>query len=320
MRIKMDLNKLSYIGNGAYCYANSTSMMLAHIGENIPPSTIEVLTGVGLSASLKKKKGSLYFNNQTLFPDLGISKALEILGFESKTRVSDSEDDFPIEQLKKDLEVMPVIIGPVDMGYLSYNPRHKYLKGADHYLFVFNVNDNEISLHDPAGFPFVSLPISDLKKAWKADGIGYKKGFYRYITAVKRVNKPSQDEIYVKTLEYFISLYKEGEEKTSREVWFVGKEAILQVAQKISDKGLTEGELGHFIYFALPLGAKRALDYASFFDYKHKELASIKRKQAQLFGEAHTRAVAKNWSLLEKSFKQLADAEEEFRNSLLKGK
>ncbi|MFC1750358.1 hypothetical protein ACFL2V_16280 [Pseudomonadota bacterium] len=252
--MKMNINKLPYIGNGAYCYANSTSMLLGHIGENVSPSKIEVLTGVGLSASLKKKGGSLYFNNQTLLPDLGISKALEILGFECKNKVSKTEEDFPIDELKKDLVKMPAILGPLDMGYLSYNPRHKYLKGADHYVFAYELKGEEIFLHDPAGFPFVSLSIKDLRNAWKADGIGYKRGYYRYITGVKRVGSPTEREIYNTALDYFRSLYREGKEKTSKAVWFVGKDAILYVAEKVKRDGLTDGEAGHFIYFAFPLG------------------------------------------------------------------
>jgi len=312
-------NKLFYIGNGAYCYANSTSMLLKYIDEDVPPSKIEVLTGVGLSASLKKQNGSLYFNNQTLLPDLGITKALEILGFEYQSKVSKTEEDFPIDELKKNLLKMPAILGPLDMGYLSYNPRHEHLKGADHYVFAYEIKDEEVFLHDPAGFPFVSLPINNLRNAWKADGIGYKKGYYRYITGVKRVNSPTDKQIYNTALDYFRNLYKEGKAKTSKAIWYIGKDAIFRVAEKVKRDGLTEDKLGHFIYFALPLGAKRALDFASFFDYQNEKLAYLKREEAQLFGEAHTRAVEKNWVLLSKALVQLAEVEGKFQIELLRG-
>lgn len=306
-----------YIGNGAYCYANSTSMMLDYLGENIFPSKVEVLTGVGLSASLKKTTGVLYFNNQTLFPDLGISKALEILGFTYKSKVSKTEKDFPIEIIRKDLAKMPAILGPVDMGYLSYNPNHQCLKGADHYVFVYKMDNNEIFLHDPAGFPFVSLSIQNLKKAWKANGIGYKKGYYRYITAVKRINSPTEGELYNTAVNYFKNLYKEGQKETSKKIWLVGKEAILHVVEKIKKNGLAKNEIGHFVYFALPLGAKRALDFASFFAKNDPNLAQLKQEQAKLFGEAQTRCVKKNWILLAKALEKLAEVEEDFRNELL---
>jgi len=244
----MNINKFSYVGNGAYCYANSTSMLLGNIGENVFPSKIEVLTGVGLSASLKKKGGFLYFNNQTLLPDLGISRVLEILGFDCQNKVSKTEENFPIDELKKDLTKMPAILGPVDMGYLSYNPRHKYLKGTDHYVFAYEIKGEEVFLHDPAGFPFVSLSFEDLREAWKANGISYKRGYYRYITDVKRVSSPTEKDMYNTALDYFRSLYSEGKEKTSKAVWLVGKDAIFYVAEKVKRNGLTEDEAIDFLY------------------------------------------------------------------------
>src|SRR5207247_9301948 len=41
---------IPFYGNGPYCYSNATSMLLAGIGEKIPPSEIEVYTAVGLGA------------------------------------------------------------------------------------------------------------------------------------------------------------------------------------------------------------------------------------------------------------------------------
>lgn len=45
-----------YYGNGAYCYANSASMLLSTIGEEISPSLIEVLTGFSLGAAIEPHK------------------------------------------------------------------------------------------------------------------------------------------------------------------------------------------------------------------------------------------------------------------------
>ena len=316
--MKIDINKLPYIGNGAYCYANSTSMLLNYIGENISSSTIEVLTGVGLGASLKKKGGLLYFNNQMLLPDLGISKALAILGFSCDNKVSKKERDFPLDELREDLDKMPIILGPLDMGYLNYNPNNKDLKGVDHYVLAYKIRNEEVYLHDPAGFPFVLLSVSNLRKAWKADRIGYKKGYYRYITSIKRIRTPTEKEIYDTALDFFRNLYIKGEKKTSRTAWFIGQEAILHIAKKTAQQRLANNEIGHFVYFALPLGAKRALDFASFFDYQDKDLASLKRRQAQLFGEAHVRTTEKNWDLLAKVLVLLSETEEDFRKKLLK--
>lgn len=311
------MKNIPYIGNGAYCYADSTSMLLSSIGEDVSSSLIEVLTGVGLSATLKRDGGFLYFNNQTLMPDLGISKALEILGFESRTEVFETEKENPFVQLREDLETGCAILGPLDMSHLVYNPRHKYLKGADHYVLAYKMKNNKVYLHDPAGFPHVFIKKEDLRKSWKAEKISYKKGFYRYITEPKRKEKPSQKDIYNRAIKFFQSIYKTGEENTNKDVWLIGREAIENTAERIRNNNLEKGELEHFIYFALPLGSKRALDFAAFFDQDNKKLAKLKRKQAEKLGFAHTNAKSEDLGPLSDCLNGLAKLEEKFRNKLL---
>ncbi len=71
-----------YIGNGPYCYANSTAMLLATAGDRVDPSLIEVLTGVGLGAFWLDDSKRLISSNPATPPDVGISHALTLLGFE----------------------------------------------------------------------------------------------------------------------------------------------------------------------------------------------------------------------------------------------
>jgi hypothetical protein len=306
-----------YVGNGAYCYANSTSMLLASIGEKISPSLIEVLTGVSMGASLKKENGILYFNNQCLLPDLGITKALDILGFQYKTKVFEEKDSLPTDELKNDLVNGPTVLGPLDMGFLDYNPNYKYLSGADHYVLVYKIDNEKVYLHDPAGFPFVFLSFDQLNKAWRAEKISYHQGAYRYTSAPKRTSSPSDEEIYKQATEFFKSIYKRGEEADIREKWFVGKEAIDTAAGKIRNEGLGEKEINHFVNFVLPLGAKRALDFAAFFEPYSPDLSQLKQKQAVLFGQSQALAMKKDWPALSQTLKLLAEVEEEFRTSLL---
>jgi hypothetical protein len=68
----------NYIGNGAYCYANSASMLLDTVGEKISAESIEVLSGVGLGALWFKEDNMVFFSNGV--PHIGVSKALNILG------------------------------------------------------------------------------------------------------------------------------------------------------------------------------------------------------------------------------------------------
>lgn len=313
----MNTNKLSYIGNGAYCYANSTSMLLASIGEDIPPSQTEVLSGVGLGAFLTQKTNLLFFSNYTAAPDLGISKTLDILGFEYKEEANKAEADFPIEKLKQYLEKSPAILGPLDMSYLIYNPRRPREKGIDHFVLAYAIKNDNIYLHDPAGFPNVALSIDQLKTTWVAKHVPYRRGYYRYWTTPKRASKPTKDEIHNQTIDFFKSRYRTSEELSGKKGVIIGKKAITTCANHIRNGQTSEDEIGQLTYFALPLGARRALDFAAFFDYKDSNLAQLKRHQAKLFGEAHGQAMSKDWLKLADILERLADVEEEFRSILL---
>lgn len=311
-----------YIGNGAYCYANSAAMLLASIGENIEPFLIEVLTGtsIGIAVELDKVKKSLSFDHSpTLLPDLGITRALDILGFTYQTKVFDREEDFPraLDELRKDLAISPAAIGPVVMGHLVYNPEHKYLMDADHFVLVYDIDDNFVYIHDPDKYPHVFLSFEQLKKAWQGEGISYKKGNYRYTFAPKRIENPSNEAIYSRAIGFFKTIYKDGELITEKKKIEIGGEAVRNYASYIKERGLDDKERGHFVYFALPLGAKRALDYFKFFTPHNKKLANLKYKQSVIFGAAHTYATNKDWERLASEFEKLASVEDQFKNELL---
>ena len=298
-------------------------MLLASMDENIEPSLIEVLTGtsIGIAVELDKEKKSLSFDRSpTLLPDLGITKALDILGFTYKTKVFDNEEDFPLafEGLKKDLAVSPAVLGPLVMGHLTYNPDHKYLMDADHFVLVYKIDNNFVYIHDPEKFPHVFLSFEQLKKAWQGEGISYKKGYYRYTFAPKRIESPSRDEIYSRAISFFKTIYQEGEIKAEKRKIEIGGEAVRNYASYIKERGLNDKERWHFVYFALPLGAKRALDYFKFFAPYNKKLADLKYKQSVIFGTAHTYATNNDNGPLASEFEKLAIVEEQFRNELLK--
>ena len=309
-------NFIPYIGNGAYCYANATAMFLSFIKENIAPSTIEVLSGVGLGAFLNKEN-NLFFSNVSNTPDKGISKALDILGFVYREKVKEKEGSAPIRELKKDLKKSPAILGPLNMGYLKYNPGHQRHKGVDHYVLVYALDNEKVELHDPVGFPCVFLPVHQLKLAWKAKDIFYRRGFYRYWTLPRRTESPTEKEIYKRAIKFFKSTYQESVDKASKEKIVIGHKAIITTANRVKRKEILESEITHLAHFALPLGAKRALDFSSFFKQHDRKLAELKYKQAKLFGESHVLVTQKRWTLLRETLKHLAILEEKFRQHLL---
>lgn len=304
---------MKYVGDGPYCYANATSMLLTSIGEDISPSQIEVLSGVGLGAN--KKTGDMFwFDNLGTAPDVGISKALEILGFDCIERARRTAEPFPLQELSKALDQGPAVLGPLELSHLSYLPFDAPL--ADHFVFAFGIDEEEIHLHDPAGYPHVLLPLNHLKSAWKAERIGYRRGHYRYWTAPGRIHHPTEEEIYNQAIGFFRFCYKKTELVAQDENRIIGRDAISSFACQIRCGEVSEHEISHMVFFLFQLGARRALDFAAFFDGHNAELACLKRKQARQFGQCHSFAVGKCFDDLADMLEQLGTVEEEFHIAL----
>lgn len=309
------MNISAYIGNGAYCYANSASMLLCSIDENVPPSLIEVLCGVGLSAFWMEKANLLFFS--FALPDEELGRVFTSLGFECKERIIPKKNPAPIELLKKDLKHSPVLLGPLDMGFLSYNPNHKLLGGSDHFIFVYGYDDKNFYLHDPEKFPCVFISQDQLKKSWESDRIFYGLENYRYWTLPKRIKSPTQKEIFESAILVFRSIYKNCDIKSAKTDWVVGKEAVVKAAARFENEEFNQEEVDHFRYFALPLGARGALDFAAFLKDREPKLSELKSKQARLFGTSHSLVIAEDWKTLSETLRDYAEVEDEFKNLLL---
>ena len=162
----------------------------------------------------------------------------------------------------------------------------------------------------------MSLPLEQLELAWKAERIAYRRGSYQYWTSPTRAHHPSAEEIYEQALQSFRAGYGRAETKAARIHWSVGRDAILACANHVRGGNVSPGEASRMQGFTFHLGARRALDFATFFDFRDGDLATLKRRQATLFGRCHTLAVHKDWPALAGVLQELADVEREFRDVL----
>jgi hypothetical protein len=237
----------------------------------------------------------IYFSSTS--PDIGVSKALEALGFEYVEKAWTEAEAAPFEDLRVDLSGCPAVLGPLDMGYLDYLPYHEDCAGADHYVLAYAMDQDEVYLHDPDGFPHVSLALDQLELAWKAESIGYRRGAYRYWVQPKRARHPTEQEIYDRALESFRTRYRRTEDQAGRAGPAIGRDAILACADHVR-RDAPPSTIGFLTDFAFRLGARRALDYAMFFEPHNGELAALKRSQAELFGRCHVCAMRADWPAL----------------------
>lgn len=303
-----------YIGKIEYCYSNSTAMLLRSIGEQIDPSLIEVMTGMGIGAHMAQDSGALLFDCTE--PDIGISRALRNLGFSFDEANSDNPEHAPFERLRELLQHGPVVLGPLEFAKLIYNPAHVGSADSDHYVLAYDADDTYVYVHDPWGFPCARIPYTDLEKAWRAEAISYKRDYFRYWSNPKRIEQPNNDELYARAIAVCKEVYTTDQEIIERAGKLVGSEAIRKMADEIRKQPLSSWQVSFFVKFSLPLSAKRSLDYAEFFKGRSDILSAIKGQQALLFGLAGTQAVANEGARLADSLDQLAVLEEEFRNEL----
>lgn len=312
---------IPYLGNGDYCYANSTAMLLAASGENVASSRIEALCGVGLGAFWIDGADLIFFSSLATPPDRGISQALGLLGFRFAEKWSQEADPPPLEALRADLVQGPALLGPLDAGFLFYDPLHSDSSETDHFVLAYGMDDSEIYLHDPAGFPHVALSLEHLELAWKAEHIDYRRGCYRYWTALQRCRQPAEEGMFNDALQSFKAGYQTSERIVTHEPWAkgwaIGREAILRCANQVRHGNVGPELKAHLTHFMLKLSARRALDFASFFGPRAPALAALKCRQAELFGKSHTLAVRESWSSLADTLQGLGNLEEEFRIALL---
>lgn len=305
-------SKLLFYDSYWYCYSNSTAMLLGSIEENISPKLIEPLTGVGLGAMFHERSGLPFFSGASGDPDKGITKALEILGFRF-VEGNKEKGEAPFVELAEVLIDTPAVIGPLDMCFLEYNPDRPKSEGVDHFILVYKIEGEKVYVNDPAGFAHVYISKEKLAKAWKAEGIKYKRGYYRYWAKPERIHTPTDEEMYQKAMEWFKELYKKADEDEQKDGTLINGKAIKHLVSLVEKDELKDYQIDFLNGFALPLGVKRALDYSNFFKGKNNILSKIKLKQVDLFGETQSSLMFNNKNSLIENLNKLAEIEDQLK-------
>ncbi len=306
---------IGYSGNSPYCYANSAAMLLESVGESVEPRLLEVLSGVGLGAFWLVESQTLFLSGWASSPDVGVSRAFALLGFEVAEEAESDGAAMPAHALTRQLDEGPVMLGPLDMGELPYHPDSRGANGVDHFVLALDVEEGAVVMHDPAGYPAMPIDIEALDHAWRAELIGYRRGAYRRWHSPTRVRRPGQEEIAEKAIRSFAQAYRDSRATVHPGI-VIGSEAIEALVATIKDRELAQQGLEHLRRFALPLGVRRALDYAWFLRDVAPELADLKSRQAWHLGRAHAAAARCRWEPLAEHLMHLASLENEMEAAL----
>ena len=260
--------------------------------------------------------------SQTLFlsgwtvPDTGVSQSFRLLGFEVAEEAESDGAPMPVEALILQLIMEgPVMLGPLDVGELSYQPNARGANGIDHFVVALHMEDGAVVVHDPAGYPTMPIDVEALGRAWRADLIEYRRGAYRRWHSPARVEDPSPAQIAEAAIQSFGQAYRDSRTLDDPGA-VVGRVALEALVATIRDGDLLDSGLEHLRRFALPLGVRRALDYSWYLGELYPELAALKDRQAWHLARAHAAAARCNWETLVDHLMHLADLEREVEAAL----
>ena len=297
-----------YFGDVSLCYSYSLAMALDAYGYDFKAEFLEAIMVMGNGASIVKEDEQhplVFFDNG--MPDLSISHSLKILGFDYEDFYLKDGVEVDLEEIKGKLESFlsngPVVLGPLDMGHLTYNPNHTILYGVDHFVTVYAVDGQYLYLHDPAGFACMKVAFSDIIEAWKAEAIDYKRGAYSMWGNFKKVKSPSQTEIYQETARIMKNRYLNGQS------------GVLECyAKAVAENGLNTEQKQLHQYFSFKLAAVRNLYLSKFLKDHDPEGARLKEELATLFGQAHLSCLKEDYQELAHLLYQIAEVDGRFRD------
>jgi hypothetical protein len=301
---------LPYIGSGDYCFSNSLYMSLlgsgAHASSLPETSFLECLTTMPFGYTYFKEAELFFFSGPN--PDLGLTRAIETLGWTCKLEHGGDERE-AFSRMQAAVQQGSVLIGPVNMGHLTYNPNHAYLLGADHYLVVLGLEEDHVLVHDPKGFPSAALPVENLLKAWRAEEMDlvYTDEPYTMRTAFRPGEANNRRQMIEQTLPQIRANLRQ-------ELWkpgmYGGVTALRMLAQTFRTH-VSERLAVHLFYFALPLGLRHKVDAQVFLrEGNQSEAAGLIEEQARLLGKAQYAGVQRSWTDVATLIEQVAGLEE----------
>ncbi|KXT61126.1 hypothetical protein SORDD05_00359 [Streptococcus oralis] len=299
-----------YFGDVSLCYSYSLAMALD--GYDFKADFLEAIMVMGNGASIVKEDERhplVFFDNG--MPDLSISHSLKILGFDFEEFYLKDGTEVDLEEIKGKLESFlsngPVVLGPLDMGHLTYNPNHKILYGVDHFITVYAVDGQYLYLHDPAGFACMKVAFNDILEAWKAEAIDYKRGAYSMWGNFKKIKSSSQTQIYQETARIMRTRYLDGQSNV-----------LTFYAKAVAENGLNTEQKQLHQYFSFKLAAVRNIYLSKFLKAHDPEGARLKEKLASLFGQAHLSCLKEDYQELSRLLYQIAEVDGRFKDLYVK--
>jgi hypothetical protein len=306
-----------YTGWRLNCYAAALGMLMSRRGDPRPTHFIDCLTTLPFGPFAYYRKFDFAVMGG-LNPESGLDFATGLLGYECSISFGDSERE-AVEKLKANLKTNWVLIGPVDMGYLTYDPFCKKKTGADHYVAGVDFDGDFVWINDHEGFVEVPLPWKDFLKAWKAERIHYKRGAYTQRALGKKTKELPDGEIFKSVLQKALSIVK-GEHTQPEAIY--GEKAIRTFADDLKKNGRVPVLT---LTFVLPVCNQRCYDSAMFLAQEEftnealREASRLRMAQMRLFSKCRLFGNKKDIDAVHVTLHRIADIDMQYTKMLIKG-
>jgi hypothetical protein len=306
--------RLTYVGSGPYCYANSLAMLLA---DRAPAtSAIEVLTGSPFGFQLLHERLPL-FDPIGWDPDQGLTNAIDLLGWTCSRTVAADRDD-ALARLRAATEGSPLLVGPMEIGLLLHQPGSGSPIGSDHYVVVFEAHERSVSFHDPHGHPFATLPTAAFLDAWGSGTIEYAPPWV-IRDEFEAVSPVDVREAIERSLPIGLAWLSRESSDANRSRRGGASAAMLRFADQV-EAGIDEGIREHLIYFAVRVGARRLGDLTYWLENLGRaNAASIAHRQARLVGSLQYGLVSGDRHEVLAGLRALAPTYDHLREALAAG-
>ncbi|KID95889.1 RADC family protein, partial [Metarhizium majus ARSEF 297] len=305
----------SYVGSGPYCYANSFAMVM---GPEAPSTAVLEFATCSPFGMQVVGKELIFFDPFGWDPTQAFDDMLTAAGWTSKLTIGKDADD-ALACLQRELRQGPVFAGPLEMGYLGYQPGNKGPMGADHYVVVLGIDGDglRLRLHDPHGFPYASIPVSEFLRAWRTDSLGYGAS-YTMRSEFRRVQVFTEEQVIRRSLPNARRwLGMEAVEAGGMPPGSCGNASAADRLADIIQTNFHPGVRNPLVYFAVRVGARRLADGATRLGrIGYADAAGVMARQAQLVGGLQYPLVAGDTAGAVKILRELGPTYDDLKTAL----
>ena len=300
--------QVPFAGRMSYCLIRSLQMVLAYQGHDYPVAWLECVSGEPFGFVYVRGDADLFAVVGYAYHEAG-QHLLGALGYEYSFTSAGANDDDALAALDVALRAGPVVVGMLDVGYLTYAPNHEAGRGADHAIVVLARRPDAVVVHDPNGYPATPLPVADFLEAWRRDIYTGKPYGLWWIGAQRAA--PSADAVMDGAIAHARELCTRADGQLGPGVMaHYGPQALRLLAADLQAE--PQRPLGGLPYFNWRVSGQRCLDGALFLRERLPDAAAIRWEQCQLYGEMQQASTAAGRSRLPALLERQAELEAAF--------